>query len=58
MECCPIQLQLLIVCFATCLSDSGAFSDTGIAAYPAVFPAVLDDRAAKRPVRTLLQKID
>jgi hypothetical protein len=47
MECCPIQLQLLIVCFATCLSDSGAFSDTGIAAYPAVFPAVLDGRTGK-----------
>jgi hypothetical protein len=56
MECCPIQLQLLIVCFATCLSDSGAFSDTGIAAYPAVFPAVLDSRTGKAAGSNLIAK--
>jgi hypothetical protein len=53
-----IASLVLIAGLGTCLSDSSAFSDTGIDAYPAVFPAVLDSRAAKRPVRTLLQKID
>jgi hypothetical protein len=46
----------LIIRFGTCLSDSGAFSDTGIDAYPAVFPAVLDSRAAKAAGSNLIAK--
>jgi hypothetical protein len=30
MKCCPLQLQLLIVTLDTSISDSSAFSDSGI----------------------------
>jgi hypothetical protein len=62
MGCCPIQLQLLIVglvlivSLGTSISDSTAFSDSGIDAWPTVSPHGIDREGGKAAVSILIAK--
>jgi hypothetical protein len=68
MGCCPIQLQLLIaslvliaglvliVDLGTSISDSAAFSDSGIDAWPTVSPHGPDCEGGQATVSILIAK--